>query len=96
MKLGISSRAELAQLDLEHAARDAEALARGRFGPDWKLDFEGRTDNFSLADLDMATRAQLSGDLGVTARVTGTADRLVSTCLQGVYQSHQATAAACL
>jgi ferredoxin-nitrate reductase len=26
------------------------------------------------------------------ARIIGTADRLVSTCLQGVYQSHQATA----
>jgi ferredoxin-nitrate reductase len=28
------------------------------------------------------------------ARLIGTADRLVSTCLQGVYQSHQATASA--
>ena len=28
------------------------------------------------------------------ARIIGTADRLVSTCLQGVYQSHQATASA--
>jgi len=28
------------------------------------------------------------------ARIVGTADRLVSTCLQGVYQSHQATASA--
>ena len=29
------------------------------------------------------------------ARVIGTGERLVSTCLQGVYQSHQATASAC-
>ncbi|MEV0269982.1 nitrate reductase [Hamadaea sp. NPDC050747] len=29
------------------------------------------------------------------AEVIGSAERLVSTCLQGVYQSHQATAAAC-
>jgi anaerobic selenocysteine-containing dehydrogenase len=30
-----------------------------------------------------------------SARILGSAERLVSTCLQGVYQSHQATASAC-
>src|SRR5438270_203199 len=34
-------------------------------------------------------------EIRAAARVIGTAERLVSTCLQGVYQSHQATAAAC-
>src|SRR3954447_1586882 len=34
-------------------------------------------------------------DIRAAARVIGTGERLVSTCLQGVYQSHQATAAAC-
>jgi ferredoxin-nitrate reductase len=34
-------------------------------------------------------------DLRAAARPIGTGRRLVSTCLQGVYQSHQATASAC-
>jgi anaerobic selenocysteine-containing dehydrogenase len=34
-------------------------------------------------------------DLGKAAQILGTAERLLSTVLQGVYQSNQATAAAC-
>ena len=34
-------------------------------------------------------------DIRAAARIIGTSQRLVSTCLQGVYQSHQATASAC-
>jgi anaerobic selenocysteine-containing dehydrogenase len=34
-------------------------------------------------------------DIRRAARIVGAAERLVSTCLQGVYQSHQATASAC-
>jgi ferredoxin-nitrate reductase len=34
-------------------------------------------------------------DIREAARIVGTGERLVSTCLQGVYQSHQATASAC-
>ena len=34
-------------------------------------------------------------DIREAARIIGTGERLVSTCLQGVYQSHQATASAC-
>jgi anaerobic selenocysteine-containing dehydrogenase len=34
-------------------------------------------------------------DIRAAARVIAESERLVSTCLQGVYQSHQATAAAC-
>jgi anaerobic selenocysteine-containing dehydrogenase len=36
-----------------------------------------------------------AADIRAAARLIGTSERLVSTCLQGVYQSHQATAAAC-
>jgi ferredoxin-nitrate reductase len=36
-----------------------------------------------------------AADISAAAEVIGEAQRLVSTCLQGVYQSHQATAAAC-
>jgi ferredoxin-nitrate reductase len=34
-------------------------------------------------------------DIRKAAKIIGTGERLVSTCLQGVYQSHQATASAC-
>ncbi|MEU4603443.1 nitrate reductase [Kribbella sp. NPDC023972] len=34
-------------------------------------------------------------EIRAAARIIGSAERLVSTCLQGVYQSHQATASAC-
>ncbi|WP_112244548.1 molybdopterin oxidoreductase family protein [Kribbella monticola] len=34
-------------------------------------------------------------DIRAAARIIGASERLVSTCLQGVYQSHQATASAC-
>ena len=36
-----------------------------------------------------------AGDIRDAARILGESERLVSTCLQGVYQSHQATASAC-
>jgi anaerobic selenocysteine-containing dehydrogenase len=36
-----------------------------------------------------------ASEIRAAARLVGTSERLVSTCLQGVYQSHQATAAAC-
>ncbi len=36
-----------------------------------------------------------AGEIREAARILGTAERLLSTALQGVYQSHQATAAAC-
>ena len=37
----------------------------------------------------------LAEEIREAARIIGTTDRLLSTALQGVYQSHQATAAAC-
>lgn len=36
-----------------------------------------------------------AGDIREAARILGTTERLLSTVLQGVYQSHQATASAC-
>jgi anaerobic selenocysteine-containing dehydrogenase len=48
---------------------------------------------------DAGTVAEICGvaarDIERAAEVIGEAKRLVSTCLQGVYQSHEATAAAC-
>jgi translocation and assembly module TamB len=68
---GREPRLQVEELSLRHG--DAEVLAAGRFGPDWKLDFEARTDSFTLADLDMVERASLSGPMRASARVSGTA-----------------------
>jgi anaerobic selenocysteine-containing dehydrogenase len=52
-----------------------------------------------VADYPPERVAEICGvpaeDIRAAARIVGTAGRLVSTCLQGVYQSHQATASAC-
>jgi ferredoxin-nitrate reductase len=53
----------------------------------------------TVADYPPQRVAEICGipadDIRAAARILGTAQRLVSTCLQGVYQSHQATASAC-
>jgi anaerobic selenocysteine-containing dehydrogenase len=53
----------------------------------------------TVAEYDPARAAEICGvaadDIRAAARVIADSERLVSTCLQGVYQSHQATAAAC-
>jgi ferredoxin-nitrate reductase len=53
----------------------------------------------TVADYPPDRVAEISGvpaeDIVAAARIVGTGSRLVSTCLQGVYQSHQATASAC-
>ena len=67
---GREPRLQVEELSLRHG--DAEVLAAGHFGPDWKLDFEARSESFTLADLDMADRAQLSGALRASAHVGGT------------------------
>jgi anaerobic selenocysteine-containing dehydrogenase len=52
-----------------------------------------------VASYDPAMVADICGvpaaDIDRAAHVIGEAQRLVSTCLQGVYQSHEATASAC-
>ena len=53
----------------------------------------------TVADYDADRVAEICGvpaaDIRAAAEIIGSARRLVSTCLQGVYQSHQATATAC-
>nr|BFE99418.1 hypothetical protein GCM10020241_10940 [Streptoalloteichus tenebrarius] len=53
----------------------------------------------TVADYPPERVAKICGvpadDIRAAAEILGAADRLVSTCLQGVYQSHQATASAC-
>jgi len=70
---GGEPRLQVQELSLRHG--EAEVLATGRFGPAWQLDFEARTERFTLADLDMLSRARLSGSMNATARVSGTAQR---------------------
>jgi ferredoxin-nitrate reductase len=53
----------------------------------------------TVADYDPDRVAEIcavpADDIRAAAQLIGSAERLVSTCLQGVYQSHQATATAC-
>ena len=53
----------------------------------------------TVADYGPERVAEICGlpaaDIRAAADLIGSSERLVSTCLQGVYQSHQATAAAC-
>src|SRR5215204_3676894 len=60
--------------------------------------FEALKD--TVADCTPEWAASICGvsaeDIRKTARIIGNAERLLSTALQGFYQSHQATAAACL
>ncbi len=66
---GSEPRLQLEDLTLRHA--DATVKMAGHFGPDWELDFDGHTENFSLADLDMLASARLDGPLQATVHVGG-------------------------
>ena len=68
---GQEPRLQVEKLVLRHG--DAAVHASGAFGPEWKLALEARTENFDLADLDMASAAKLSGPLRASARVRGVA-----------------------
>jgi translocation and assembly module TamB len=68
---GGEPRLQIEELSLRHG--DAELLVAGRLGPDWRLDLDSRTEGFTLADLDMAAPAKLSGPLHGTAHLGGTA-----------------------
>jgi translocation and assembly module TamB len=68
---GKGPRLQIDELVLEHGA--ARFDLAGRFGPAWQLDMEGRTKGFTLADLDVAKAANLSGPLLATVHVGGVA-----------------------
>jgi translocation and assembly module TamB len=72
---GQEPRLQLEDLTLRRG--NAELRVAGRLGPDWQLEFDARTEGFTLADLDMVPRAKLSGPLNATARVRGTAAHLL-------------------
>src|SRR3954453_1280097 len=80
----------LLYLVLESGRVDSEFLAQHTAGFDELQETVGRWPP--------ERAAQVTGvsveDLRKAAAMLGSAERLVSTCLQGVYQSHQATAAA--
>jgi translocation and assembly module TamB len=67
---GREPRLQVEELTLGHG--DAELHVAGRLGPDWRMDFEARTEGFTLEDLDMVERAKLSGPLRATAHIGGT------------------------
>jgi translocation and assembly module TamB len=69
---GREPRLQVEQLELRHG--DARLSLAGRFGPDWQLDMDARSENFTLADLDMAQAAKMTGPLTAKAHVGGVAD----------------------
>lgn len=68
---GKEPRLQIEELVLRHG--DARVSMAGRFGPDWQLDMDARTDHFTLADLDAASAAQLTGPLRAVAHLGGVA-----------------------
>ena len=78
---GQEPRLQIDQLVLEHG--DAAVRMGGSFGPDWKLDMDARTDRFSLADLDPAESAKLTGPLAAQVHVGGVASHpLIATSVK--------------
>ena len=69
---GQEPRLQIEELELLHG--DAKLRMAGRFGPEWQLDMEGHTEAFTLADLDSAAAAKLTGPLRATAHIGGVAD----------------------
>jgi len=70
---GHEPRLQIEDLTLRHG--EAALRVSGRFGPQWQLDLDAHTEKFTLADLDRAERAHLSGPLRLTAHVGGVAER---------------------
>jgi len=68
---GLEPRLQIEELVLSHG--DAELSMDGRFGPDWQLEMDARTKNFTLADLDSGEAARLTGPLTATSRIRGVA-----------------------
>jgi translocation and assembly module TamB len=76
MSLHGGERLQLQKLELRHVAgkKDSALLEMsGRFGPDWVLEMDARTQRFDLADLDAAVSARLTGPLESSARIRGVA-----------------------
>src|SRR5205823_683957 len=72
---GGDPRLQIDELTLVHG--EAALRVTGRFGPRWQLDIDGRTENSTLADLNMAQRARLSGPMRLTAHAGGVASHPV-------------------
>jgi translocation and assembly module TamB len=78
---GTEPRLQVDELVLEHG--DAKFLLGGRFGPDWTLDMDGHTEQFTLADLDASAPARLTGPLQATVHIGGVADHpLIDTAVK--------------
>jgi ferredoxin-nitrate reductase len=95
--LPIRSGTNLALLNAIQHELIANGWIDGDFVRTHTVGFEGLER--IVADHPAERAAEICGvpadDIRTAARVIGSAERLVSTCLQGVYQSHQATASAC-
>lgn len=68
---GQEPRLQIESFELAHG--NAILTMAGRFGPEWQLDMDAHTENFTLGDLDAAESAQLTGPLTATAHIGGVA-----------------------
>ena len=68
---GQEPRLQIENLELHHGAASLEMA--GRFGPDWQLDIESHSEDFTLADLDASSAALLTGPLQAVAHLGGVA-----------------------
>jgi autotransporter translocation and assembly factor TamB len=71
---GQEPRLAIDYFSLEHGK--AKLQLTGSFGPDWKLDMDAHTDNFDLADLDLARAAKLTGPMIASAHLGGLAQHV--------------------
>ena len=68
---GREPRLQIEEMVLNHG--DAELQISGRFGPEWQLEMDAATRRFTLADLDSAQSAHLTGPLAATSTIRGVA-----------------------
>jgi hypothetical protein len=66
---GQEPRLAIERFTLQHG--NATLNASGRFGPDWQLDIDAKSENFDLADFDPARAARLKGPVFARAHVGG-------------------------
>ena len=79
---GDEPRLQVESLELQHGSEAVLSL-NGRFGPRWQLEMDARTRNFTLADLDPAKPARLSGGFAAASHLGGTADKpLIETTMK--------------
>ena len=68
---GSEPRLQIESMQLRHGG--ALLKMSGSFGPEWKLEMESHTENFTLGDLDAAQAAEMVGPLTAVTTIRGVA-----------------------